>query len=294
MGRLVGTIRIISAILLILGGAVLLLPLTLIPFRWRGARLSAWWITLMARVFNRIFDVRFYCTNPSLLRWHRGLLFPNHSSYLDIMAMLTTAPVRFLSADEMRRRPVVGWMAQSVETVFVDRTDSKSRRAARRSLSTVLATNPYPPIVIFPEGRLNPGTSLFPFRYGAFDLAVQNEVAFVPVALRYNRPDVVTWYGGLRNESLVSAVWRLAVHRGRIVVDVIPLDPVQPTTADDPALLAAVAQRAIEETLGFPPGPTSLHGPKEQKAAVDAIVAKAVADLNDGAGLPRATAPDRA
>ncbi len=261
MQYLRGGVRLVLVVTMVLLGAVVMLPLTLIPFRFQGARVSAWWVVFLVRGFNRIFDVRFRCTNPALLRWHSGLLFPNHSSYLDVIAMLATAPVRFLAAVEMRRRPVIGWMAASVDCVFVDRENSQSRRAARRSISAVLQTNPYPPIVIFPEGKLDPGTSLYPFRYGAFELAVQNQVAYIPVALRYNRPDVVTWYGGLRNESMGAAIWRLAKHRGRISVDLIPLEPVQPSKADDPAILAAVAQRAIERELGFPPRPTHLEAP---------------------------------
>lgn len=261
MGNVRGAVRLFTVVLMVLLGAVLMVPLTLIPFRYQGARVSAWWVVFLVRGFNRIFDVRFRCNNPALLRWHSGLLFPNHSSYLDVMAMMTTAPARFLAAIEMRRRPVIGWIAASIDCVFVERENSQSRRAARRSVSAVLQANPYPPVVIFPEGKLDPGTSLYPFRYGAFELAVQNQVAYIPVALRYNRPDVVTWYGGLRNESMTAAIWRLAKHRGRIAVDVILLDPVRPSKADDPALLAAVAQRAIERELGFPPRPTHVESP---------------------------------
>jgi 1-acyl-sn-glycerol-3-phosphate acyltransferase len=277
MSYLIGAVRITLVLLLVLGGAIGMLPLTLIPLRFEGARLSSWWITLLMRVFNRIFNIRFHCTNPGRMRWHHGLIFPNHSSYLDVIALCTTAPVRFLSAAEMRDKPVIGWMAGSVETVFVDRSSSQSRRAARRSISNVLQTNPHPPIVIFPEGKLDPGTSLYPFRHGAFELAVQNQVAFLPVALRYNRPDIVTWYGGLRHENMVTAVWRLARHRGRISVDVIPLEPVWPSAQDDAAILAAVAQRAVEQALGFAPSPTHLEAPvmprparterKQQKSA---------------------------
>lgn len=290
MSRLVGVTRITAVLLLVLFGAILLMPLTIVPVRYRGARLSAWWMVLLVRGFNRIFNVRFHCTNPRLLRWHRGLLFPNHSSYLDVIAMLTTAPVRFLAAIEMRRRPVIGWMAEAVDCVFVDRTNRTSRRDARRSISSVLAGNPYPPVLIFPEGKLDPGVSLYPFRHGAFELAVQNEVPFVPVALRYNRPEITTWYGGLRNESMGAAVWRLAQHRGRITVDVIPLDPVWPTRHDSAALLAAVAQRAIEQTLGFPFGPIAISNGQAAASEPGAAPAEAGAQGTPAAD-PRQAGP---
>lgn len=261
MSRLIGLTRLFLIAMLIVLASPFVLLLGLLPARYRGARLSAWFLTLLTRAFNRIFDIRFHNTNPQRFTQHHGLVFPNHSSYLDIIALMNTAPVRFLSAAEVKRQWFIGRFAASAETVFVDRSSSRSRRTARRSISAHLKSSPYPPIAIFPEGKLNPGDQLYPFRRGAFELAVQNEVAFLPCALRYNRPDVVTWYGGLRHETMIAAVWRLACHRGRITVELIPLEPVHPTVADDPVLLAAVAQRSIEQVLGFPPSPTDINAP---------------------------------
>ena len=261
MRLLIGAARVLIIVPLIVLGVVPVLLLGLVPARYRGARLSAWFTTLLTRAFNRVFNIRFRNTNPERFARHHGLIFPNHSSYLDIIALMNTAPVRFLAAREVKGQWLIGRFAAALETVFVDRSNSQSRRSARRSISEQLRRDPFPPIAIFPEGKLDPGDQLYAFRRGAFELAIQNEVPYLPCALRYNRPDVVTWYGGLRNESLVAAVWRLACHRGRITVELIPLDPVHPSRADDPTLLAAVAQRSIEQVLGFPPSPTDANAP---------------------------------
>jgi 1-acyl-sn-glycerol-3-phosphate acyltransferase len=258
MASLIGIVRLILTVLLIGSGLVPTLLLALVPRRYRGARLSAWYPTLMARVFIRIFGIRFTCRHPERLANHHGLLFPNHTSYLDIVALILVAPVRFLAAAEVRRQPVIGWYAAAAETVFVNRSSKQSRRSARHSLASVLQSDPFPPIAVFPEGRLGPGTHLMPFRHGAFELAVQNQVPYLPVAIHYDRPDVVTWHGGSRNETMVAAVWRLACRRGSIALELRPLEPLRPSAADDPALLAVVTQRAIEQALGFPPGPTDL------------------------------------
>lgn len=258
MTPLLGMFRLILTLFLIVLGVLPTVLLALLPFRYRGARLSAWFVTLLTRVFNRIYDIRFTCQNPARLCRHHGLVFANHTSYLDIIALLTVTPVRFLAAAEVKSQPLIGWFATAIESVYVDRRNKLSRRAARSSISAVLKSDPYPPIALFPEGRLGPGTSLMPFRHGAFELAVQNRIAFLPVAICYSRPDVVTWYGGSRNETMVGAVWRLATHRGRISVDVRPLEPLRPSAADDPAILAVVTQRAVEQALGMAPGPTNL------------------------------------
>lgn len=257
VNSVMGVMRLSAIVLVVLAALPVALLLAFIPGRYHGARWAGWLITLVARLFNRIFDLRFHCTDAPRLVRHRGLIFPNHSSYLDIVAMLTTAPVRWLAAIEVRNRPLIGQLATAVDTVFVNRGNKESRKLARDAVSRALRTSPYPPIVIFPEGKLDPGVSLYPFRHGAFELAIQNEVPFLPVALQYNRPEITTWFGGLRDEKLMHAVWRLARHRGRISVNVIVLDPIQPTKADSPEMLAIVTQRAIEQALDFTPAPTS-------------------------------------
>lgn len=258
MAILRGLTRVFLAILLIVLGVLPVVLLNLIPVRYRGARLGAWLTFFIAHLINRVFDVHATCTNRARLARHHGLIVANHSSYLDIITLLSAAPIRFLAAKEVRRQPVIGWFAAALESVFVNRGDRTSRGAARDSVSAALQSDPYPPVVIFAEGRLGPGDRLNPFRYGAFDLAVQNEVAFLPCAIRYDRPDIVTWHGGTRNESLPAAVWRLATHSGRIEVTLIPLEPMHPTRDDDPPLLAAITQRSIEQVLGFPPAPLLL------------------------------------
>jgi len=257
VNRVMGVARLTAIVLVFLAALPIALVLAPIPGRYHGARWVGWLITLVARAFNRIFDLRFYCTDAPRLVRHRGLIFPNHSSYLDIVAMLTTSPTRWLAAIEVRNRPIIGQLAAAADTVFVNRGNKDSRKEARDAVSRALRTSPYPPIVIFPEGKLDPGVSLYPFRHGAFELAIQNEVPFLPVALQYNRPEITTWFGGLRDEKLMTAVWRLACHRGRISVNVIVLDAMHPTRADSPEMLAIVTQRSIEQALGFDPAPTS-------------------------------------
>jgi 1-acyl-sn-glycerol-3-phosphate acyltransferase len=257
VNRLMGMVRLVSITLVFVAALPIAVLLAFVPGRYHGARWAGWLLTLVARTFNRIFDLRFHCSDAPRLVRHHGLIFPNHSSYLDVVAMLTTSPVRWLAAIEVRNRPLIGQLAAAVDTVFVNRGSKGSRKEARDAVSRALRTSPYPPIVIFPEGKLDPGVSLYPFRHGAFELAIHNEVPFLPVALQYNRPEITTWFGGLRDEKLMSAIWRLACHRGRISVNVIVLDALHPTKADSPEMLAIVTQRVIEQALGFDPAPTS-------------------------------------
>lgn len=258
MNAVIGAVRLTMAALALVAGLMATMLAAVFPFRFRGARWSAWCVTWTARAVNHALGVHFVCTNPALYASHHGLIFANHSSYLDITSLLYVAPARFLAASEVRNKPVVGWIASSVETIYVDRRNKESRRSARGSVSEVLKHDPYPPIILFPEGRLGPGEELMPFRYGAFELAVENERPYLLCALRYNRPEITTWYGGTRNENMIAAAWRLATFRGEITAELVTIGVTHPTKADDAALLATIAQRTVEKELGFPAGPTGI------------------------------------
>ena len=73
----------------------------------------------------------------------------------------------------------------------------------------------------------------------------------MPVAIVYDRPDIVVWHGR-QGETMVEAAWRLATYRGRIQAKMIPLDVVHPTLDDNAAQLADAAQAAIANAIDLP------------------------------------------
>ena len=250
MNTALGALRMAAAVAVAVTGLVPVLFASLIPFKIRGARASLWVVVCLARIFNLIFNVHVHCLGKQPLCRHQGFIFVNHVSYLEALAMISLTPVRFLAAAEVRLRPVSGWMAAQIGTIFVKREDKGSRIEARESIVRVLRRSHYPPLVVFPEGRLGSGDRVLPFSYGSFEIAAQYEVPYLVCALQYNRPEVTVWKGP-RGERLATALWRLAKSRGRIYVDILPLYSVTPTPADDPRQLARSARRAIAEELGL-------------------------------------------
>jgi len=248
--RLLGIARLFVVILIAVVGLLVMLLVALLPVRVKGVRLSAWICQCLARCFNAIFRVRCTCRNPHRLAQHTGFIFPNHISYLEPIVLFSVLPVRFLAAIEVKRRPIVGQLAEAVGTIFVERERRTSRAAARQSIVDALRVEPQPPLVIFPEGRLGPGDRLNPFRYGAFQIAVQNNIAYLPCAIRYDPVDIAVWHGP-RGESLLGALWRFAQYPAEMHVEIIPLTPIQPTSQDDAVQLARVAEYAVARELGF-------------------------------------------
>ena len=223
-------------------GTVVILGTARMPWRIRGARMSAWPVTFMARLFLATFGIELHCTDPDRIRRHHGLIFPNHLSFLDVLVLSAIMPVRFLSNHVLRKTLFVGWIAQAIGTVFVDRSSKASRAEARERLSRKLKARAYPPIVLFPEGHIGPGDTLLPVRHGAFEVAIEAEMAYLPCLLSYNRLDVVRWR---RKESFWTVLWRTACRRGAVRVEVVPLEMVQPTREDEAEKLATAAEEAL-------------------------------------------------
>lgn len=248
LDTLLGILRMIAVFSALFFGFVGVFVTSLVPFSVRGARASLWVIVFACKVFNFIFNVHVGYAGGGGLRRHKGFIFMNHMSYLEPLAILSLTPVRFLAASEVRMRPLSGWMAEQIGTIFVKRENKDSRFAAREAVEVVVGRSQYPPLVIFPEGRLGAGDRINPFHPGGFESAARTGVPYLLCAVQFNRPDVGVWKGP-RGERLLSAIWRLAKSRGKIHVDFYPVGVVHPTPEDDPKQLARAARRAIAEKL---------------------------------------------
>ncbi|RIK46398.1 MAG: hypothetical protein DCC57_15530 [Chloroflexi bacterium] len=256
MVRVRAGVRLAGVVVMLLIGALIILPAALLPGRVGGVRPALWPARGLAAVLCRLLGVQIRCAGPAQFRHPRLLILPNHSSLLDGLVLLAVTPVRFLAAAEVARYPVIGWLARAIDTVFVARADQASRRQARSAIAAALLAAPFPPLVIFPEGRLGPGDRLLPFRYGAFVVAAEQGIGFVPCALRYCPQAAAVWRGG-EGEALWTAAWRLACSPQPVVAEVLPLALVTPSAEGDPQVLAETARRDLAAALGIDPEPVA-------------------------------------
>ena len=240
-----GLWRLTLFALVFAAGTILILALAWLPIRRRGVRLAAWPITYLARFFIRLFNIQVTCAKAEKIRQHHGFIFTNHSSVLDIVLMVNILPTRFLAKAEIKRWPFIGWIGAAVDTVFVSREDKTSREQARQA---IIKLDHYPPIVIFPEGGIyEPAETLHPFRYGAFEIAAQGSVPFIPCVFLYEPLDIAFW----GDEPLLTSLWRLSSRPGPLHARLFALKTVHPTAADDPRQLALEAHGAMEAVLTY-------------------------------------------
>ncbi len=116
----------------------------------------------------------------------RVLLLANHRSYIDIPVLLSQVPCSFLAKAEIARWPLFGTAARLTHTVFVQRDDPASRRAARAGALDRLRQGLT--FAAFPEGTTSRGPGILPFFPGLFQLASEHGIPVVPVAIDYDDP----------------------------------------------------------------------------------------------------------
>ncbi len=163
----------------------------------------------------------------------------NHVSWIDIVALKAVAPARFVAKSEIRRWPVIGWLARQTGTLFIRRRSLRDVRRIVQGMREALRAGDC--LTLFPEGTSTNGTGLRPFRTGLFQAAVEAEALVCPVAIRYMKPD------GTRNTaavftgemSLMPSLWRVVGETSLHVV----LDFAEPISARNKAR-RAVAQYA--------------------------------------------------
>ena len=123
-------------------------------------------------------------------RLERGksyMLVANHTSMLDIMAMLRVSrnPFVFVGKKELVNIPVFGFFYRRV-CILVDRGDSRSRSAVYRRVNRRLKQGLS--ICIFPEGGVPEETvELDSFKDGAFKIAIAHQIPVVPITFYDNK-----------------------------------------------------------------------------------------------------------
>jgi 1-acyl-sn-glycerol-3-phosphate acyltransferase len=99
-------------------------------------------------------------------------------------------------------------------------------------------------VLVFPEGTTTRGDEVLPFKRGIFGIALRAGVPVVPVALRYDRPDVA-WVGD--DAFLPHYVRAMAEPCTRVTVEYLsPLTTDRGFRAEG---MAEAARRAIARAL---------------------------------------------
>jgi 1-acyl-sn-glycerol-3-phosphate acyltransferase len=177
-----------------------------------------------------------------------GLLVCNHISWLDIYVINALAPAAFVSKDDVKDWPLIGWLCKHTETIFLERGSRAAAQRTRETMVAQLASGTH--VALFPEGTTTAGDRLLPFHGALFQSAIDARVPVVPLALRYidadGNPSRAPAYDG--DITLLQCMRAIARASG-LSVQVRVLAPLD-TANVDRRHLAAHCHHAIAWHLG--------------------------------------------
>lgn len=110
------------------------------------------------------------------------LFISNHISWFDINAFGSILPVRFLAKIEVKKMPVMGWLASRAGTLYIQRGGKNAANETIHSMTRALEQEHH--VVLFAEGTTQDGT-IKRFHSRLIQSAINAECHIQPVAIRY-------------------------------------------------------------------------------------------------------------
>jgi len=221
-GRLPGIFRAVRVVSWLL---LLLVPLIIACTIWRPAPYGL--VTRFYRVTLWLLGVKIK-VRGELSSAQPTLFVANHVSYLDILALGSVLPGRFVSKAEVKNWPYIGLVASLTRTLYIDR---RARKAGQHADQITKALDAQHSLILFPEGTTGNGHSILPFKSTLFAAAAERPGLMIqPVAhavttlddlplVRSDRP-LYTWTG---TTGLAPHIWRLlCVGNMTLTVNLLP------------------------------------------------------------------------
>ncbi|MFL6675636.1 MAG: lysophospholipid acyltransferase family protein [Massilia sp.] len=151
-------------------------------FPWAGGRLRERLTRSWSRRLLRICRVKVEQA-PGAAALGHALIVANHVSWLDIFVINSLHPCHFVAKAEIRRWPVLGWLAAGAGTVFIARGSRRDLRHIFKGLVAVLKQGQR--VAFFPEGTTAQQGSVLPFHANLFEAAIDAKALVQPYALAY-------------------------------------------------------------------------------------------------------------
>lgn len=111
------------------------------------------------------------------------LIAPNHTSYLDILALSSVYPMLFAPKADVADWPLIGHMTRMSEHVFITRRRTKQLQVTLREITERLSAGTS--VCVFLEGTTTGGADLLPFKPAFIQPAVESRMPVVPVGVRW-------------------------------------------------------------------------------------------------------------
>lgn len=207
----------------------------------RGELNRAWSLTML-----RLAGMKLVVHNDEARLDAGVLVVGNHISWIDIYVINAWRPTPFVSKAEIRRWPIVGWLAQQLGTVFIQREKRSDAKRIMHELANRLMAGEL--MCVFPEGTTSSGEKLLPFHANMFQAAVSASCPVQPICLMYEdargAQSVAPAY---IDDMTVADSLNALLRGGPLTAHLYVCDPLAPGA--DRRLLASEAQAAVDAAL---------------------------------------------
>jgi 1-acyl-sn-glycerol-3-phosphate acyltransferase len=212
----------------------------------RKRRLGGWWAAKLLRVVGVATRIEGL---PPAEGEAGAMIAANHVSWLDIFAISSVRPTRFIAKSEIRDWPAAGWVVERAGTIFIRRERRHDTMRINELVHDALMQGDR--VGLFPEGTTTEGDRLLKFHSSLFEPAVANHAHVHPCAIRYEHPDgtlcrAMAYVGEL---SFMQSLGLVIRQRG--VVARIAFAPAIETDGRNRREVAAAARASVATLLGL-------------------------------------------
>ncbi len=231
--------RVLFALLHFTAGlltVLLVYPLVDLPAR---DRIQSRWMRRLLRVVGLSVSV----SGPRLPAGHGVLVVSNHVSWLDAMALNELGPIAFVAKSEVRRWPVIGFLAARSGTIYIERGRRRAVHGVIDAIAERLACSRH--CGVFAEGTTTEGDRVLPFHSNLIKSALIADAPVHPVCLVYRehgRPSTTASFTG--DATLLDSL-RIVLPATGLSVDIVALAPLHPRPDETRHALAERARGAI-------------------------------------------------
>lgn len=176
-----------------------------------------------------------------------AFLLANHVSWLDIPAISAATGSAFVAHSGLAANPVMRWLCEMNDTVFVARHDRGS--VAQQVQQVRKAIRETGALTIFPEGTTSDGVGLLPFKSSLLSALtpLPDGVSVQPVLLDYGaEAQGIAWVG---DEPGVANFLKILARSRPVKVAVHLLPPLTGDTLVHRKTIASTASAALDQTL---------------------------------------------
>lgn len=208
----------------------------------RASEGSLAWTLLWGKITAKILDLKIRVSGTAA-DFSGGLIVANHQSALDILVMASTFRIRFSPKAEMRRWPLLGFMTQCNDPVWIDRSTPRKAAASARAMSETMKNGKA--MLVFPEGTVSDGKNgLLPFKSTSFQAVIDSQSKVLPVIISYDAEirSKLQWVG---DKSFLFHVWQV-IGLKKIGVTVYIMKSLFPAPGEDRKELAARVCRIMD------------------------------------------------